>query len=128
VTYFVETEPAATKAASCTPGVWEGIHVPLELPVAPVRSAASIRAGVVTGLCESILARVELPVPIVSKTQLRTSAATIWQESCVTQTVSIVDEVLTVTAQAHGKSAVASTHETAKTHVNLQEVDYGRTE
>ena len=184
VTYFVEAEPAVVKAAASAPG----LHVPLVLPVPMIRPTASIRMGAVTGLWESVAARVELPTPIIkptaaartgataalyeaftagvdlstpairrlvsarlgataslleefetrlvlpdgaparSEARLRAVVASTWQECYVTQAVPLMDKVLTAAAQAHAKGVVASTQETAKTHINLQEVDYGGTE
>jgi len=213
----VNARPAIGRAGAGTPGLWETVRTPLELPVplikptAGVRAAvttglresaavrvelptpvvrptASVRVGAVTGLWESVAARVELPTPIIrpvttartgataalyeaftagvdlsapairrlasarlgttvslleefearlvlpdgvparSGARLRAVVASTWQECYVTQAVPLVDTVLTATAQAHAKGVVASTQETAKTHINLQEVDYGGTE
>lgn len=188
VTYFVEAEPAIAKAGGGVPGLWEAVHVPLELPVPLIKPTASARVGATTGLWESVTARVELPTPVIrptatarvgataglceaftarldlsapairglasvrlgasvglqeaftagivlpdgtparSEAQLRTAAVSTWQERYMTKAIPLMDKVLTATAQAHAKGAVTSTQETAKTHINLQEVDYGGTE
>lgn len=213
----VNAKPAIARAGASTPGMWETVHVPLELPVPlikptagvrvgvttglresaevrvelpipVIRPTASVRMGAVTGLWESVAARVELPTPIIkptaaartgataalyeaftagvdlstpairrlvsarlgaaaslleefetrlvlpdgtparSEARLRAVVASTWQECYVTQAVPLMDTVLTATAQTHTKGVVASTQETAKTHINLQEVDYGGTE
>lgn len=188
VTYFVEAEPAIVKAGASAPGLWEAVHVPLELPVPLIKPTVGVRVGATTSLWESVAARVELPTPIIQPTatarvgaaaglfeaftarldlstpvirrlasvrlgaaiglheafaagivlpdgmpaqsaaRLRAVVASTWQECYVTQAVPLMDKVLTATAQAHAKGVVASTQETAKTHINLQEVDYGGTE
>ena len=213
----VNAKPAIARAGAGTPGLWETVRTPLELPVPlikptagvrvavttglresaavrvelptpVVRPTASVRMGAVTGLWESMVARVELPTPIIKPTatartwataalyeaftagvdlstpvirrtasarlgatvslleefearlvlpdgapaqsaaRLRAVVASTWQECYVTQAVPLMDKVLTATAQAHAKGVVASTQETAKTHINLQEVDYSGTE
>lgn len=188
VTYFVEAEPAIARTVAAAPGLWEAVHVPLELPVPLIKPAASVRVGATTGLWESVATRVELPTPIIrptvtarigattglyesftarldlstpairrlasvrlgaavglqetytagivlpdgtsarSEARLRAAMTSTWQECYVTKAIPIMDKVLTATAQAHAKGVVASTQETARTHINLQEVDYGGTE
>ena len=81
-------------------------------------------------LLDEFEVRLVLPdgVPARSGARLRAVVVSTWQECYVTQAVPLVDTVLTATTQAHAKGVVASTQETAKTNINLQEVDYGGTE
>lgn len=76
VTYFVEAEPAIAKAGASAPGLWETVHVPLELPVPPIKPTAGVRVGATTGLWESAAARVELPTPIIRPTTTARTGAT----------------------------------------------------
>lgn len=65
VTYFMEAEPVIAKTGVCTPGVWESVHIPMELPVPIIQPVAVARTGGCTGLFESFSARMELPMPVI---------------------------------------------------------------
>ena len=99
VTYFVEAAPAIARAVPYVPGVVEDFHASFEIPVPVIRAAAAVRTD---------------------------AAAAVWET--FSTAITILGKALSVTGQTGAGSAVLSTQETAKTHINLQEVDYGGTE
>ena len=123
-------KPTATARVGATAGFFEAFTARLDLSAPIIRRLASVRLGASMGLHEAFTAGIVLPdgTPVKSGARLRAVVASTWQECYVTQAVPLVDTVLTATTQAHAKGVVASTQETAKTHINLQEVDYGGTE
>ena len=123
-------KPTATARVGATAGFFEAFTARLDLSAPIIRRLASVRLGASVGLHEAFTAGIVLPdgTPVKSGARLRAVVASTWQECYVTQAVPLVDTVLTATTQAHAKGVVASTQETAKTHINLQEVDYGGTE
>ena len=123
-------KPTVTARTGATVALYEAFTVGVDLSMPAIRSTASARLGAAVSLLEEFEARLVLPdgVPARSGARLRAVVASTWQECYVTQAVPLMDTVLTATAQAHAKGVVASTQETAKTHINLQEVDYGGTE
>lgn len=122
--------PTATARTGATAALYETFTAGVDLPTPAIRRTASARLGAAVSLLEEFEARLVLPdgAPARSGTRLRAVVASTWQECYVTQAVPLMDKVLTAAAQAHAKGVVASTQETAKTHINLQEVDYGGTE
>ena len=137
--------PTAGVRIGTVTGLWESVAARVELPTPIIRPAATARTGAATALYEAFTAGVDLSTPVIRRTasarlgatvslleefeaRLRAVVVSTWQECYVTQAVPLMDKVLTATAQAHAKGVVASTQETAKTHINLQEVDYGGTE
>ncbi len=122
--------PAATARTGAAAALYEAFTAGVDLSTPVIRRTASARLGATVSLLEEFEARLVLPdgAPAQSAARLRAVVASTWQECYVTQAVPLVDTVLTATAQAHAKGVVASTQETAKTHINLQEVDYGGTE
>lgn len=123
-------KPTATARVGATAGLFEAFTARLDLSAPIIRRLASVRLGASVGLHEAFTAGIVLPdgTPVKSGARLRAVVASTWQECYVTQAVPLMDTVLTATAQTHAKGVVASTQETAKTHINLQEVDYGGTE
>ena len=122
--------PAATARTGAAAALYEAFTAGVDLSTPVIRRTASARLGATVSLLEEFEARLVLPdgAPAQSAARLRAVVASTWQECYVTQAVPLVDTVLTATTQAHAKGVVASTQETAKTHINLQEVDYGGTE
>ena len=122
--------PAATARTGAAAALYEAFTAGVDLSTPVIRRTASARLGATVSLLEEFEARLVLPdgAPAQSAARLRAVVASTWQECYVTQAVPLMDTVLTATAQAHAKGVVASTQETAKTHINLQEVDYGGTE
>ena len=122
--------PAATARTGAATALYEAFTAGVDLSTPVIRRTASARLGATVSLLEEFEARLVLPdgAPAQSAARLRAVVASTWQECYVTQAVPLVDTVLTATTQAHAKGVVASTQETAKTHINLQEVDYGGTE
>ena len=122
--------PAATARTGAAAALYEAFTAGVDLSTPVIRRTASARLGATVSLLEEFEARLVLPdgAPAQSAARLRAVVASTWQECYVTQAVPLMDKVLTATAQAHAKGVVASTQETAKTHINLQEVDYGGTE
>ena len=122
--------PAATARTGAAAALYEAFTAGVDLSAPAIRRLASARLGTTVSLLEEFEVRLVLPdgVPTRSGARLRAVVASTWQECYVTQAVPLVDTVLTATTQAHAKGVVASTQETAKTHINLQEVDYGGTE
>ena len=122
--------PTATARTGAAAALCEAFTAGVDLPTPAIRRTASARLGAAVSLLEEFEARLVLPdgAPARSGTRLRAVVASTWQECYVTQAVPLMDKVLTAAAQAHAKGVVASTQETAKTHINLQEVDYGGTE
>ena len=120
----------ATARVGAVTGLYEAFSAGVDLSTPAIRRAAIARLGAATAVLEEFGAKVVLPdgAPVRSTAQLRAAVAGAWQECYVTRAVPLMDEVLTATARAHAKGVVASTQETAKTHINLQEVDYGGTE
>ena len=55
----VNAKPAIARAGAGTPGLWETVRTPLELPVPLIKPTAGVRAAVTTGLRESAAVRVE---------------------------------------------------------------------
>ena len=123
-------KPTATARTGATAALYEAFTAGVDLSAPAIRRLASARLGTTVSLLEEFEVRLVLPdgVPTRSGARLRAVVASTWQECYVTQAVPLMDKVLTATAQAHAKGVVASTQETAKTHINLQEVDYGGTE
>ena len=123
-------KPTATARTGATAALYEAFTAGVDLSAPAIRRLASARLGTTVSLLEEFEVRLVLPdgVPTRSGARLRAVVASTWQECYVTQAVPLVDTVLTATTQAHAKGVVASTQETAKTHINLQEVDYGGTE
>lgn len=123
-------KPTATARVGATAGLFEAFTARLDLSAPIIRRLASVRLGASVGLHEAFTAGIVLPdgTPVKSGARLRAVVVSTWQECYVTQAVPLMDKVLTATAQAYAKGVVASTQETAKTHINLQEVDYGGTE
>lgn len=123
-------KPTATARVGATAGFFEAFTARLDLSAPIIRRLASVRLGASVGLHEAFTAGIVLPdgTPVKSGARLRAVVVSTWQECYVTQAVPLMDKVLTATAQAYAKGVVASTQETAKTHINLQEVDYGGTE
>ena len=68
VTYFVEAEPAVTKAVVYVPRIREELHTLLEIPVPLIQAKATVRTGVTTGLWETFSAAVSLPFQTVRST------------------------------------------------------------
>lgn len=159
VTYFVEAEPAVTKAVASVPRIREEIHTSLEIPVPTIQAKATVRTGIITGLWETFSAAALLPFrdvqstacarvgaltgtqeiftvgialpepePPKSTAKLRTGVSSAWQENYTTRAIALPEKRLSAIGQAKAGGAVVSTQETATTHINLQEVDYGRTE
>lgn len=122
--------PAATARTGAAAALYEAFTAGVDLSTPVIRRTASARLGATVSLLEEFEARLVLPdgAPAQSAARLRAVVASTWQECYVTQAVPLMDTVLTATTQAHAKGVVASTQETAKTHINLQEVDYGGTE
>ncbi len=122
--------PAATARTGAAAALYEAFTAGVDLSTPVIRRTASARLGATVSLLEEFEARLVLPdgAPAQSAVRLRAVVASTWQECYVTQAVPLVDTVLTATTQAHAKGVVASTQETAKTNINLQEVDYGGTE
>lgn len=122
--------PAATARTGAAAALYEAFTAGVDLSTPVIRRTASARLGATVSLLEEFEARLVLPdgAPAQSAARLRAVVASTWQECYVTQAVPLMDTVLTATAQTHAKGVVASTQETAKTHINLQEVDYGGTE
>lgn len=122
--------PAATARTGAAAALYEAFTAGVDLSTPVIRRTASARLGATVSLLEEFEARLVLPdgAPAQSAARLRAVVASTWQECYVTQAVPLMDKVLTATTQAHAKGVVASTQETAKTHINLQEVDYGGTE
>lgn len=122
--------PAATARTGAATALYEAFTAGVDLSTPVIRRTASARLGATVSLLEEFEARLVLPdgAPAQSAARLRAVVASTWQECYVTQAVPLMDKVLTATTQAHAKGVVASTQETAKTHINLQEVDYGGTE
>ena len=122
--------PTTTARTGATAALCEAFTAGVDLSTPAIRRLASARLGTTVSLLEEFEVRLVLPdgVPARSGARLRAVVASTWQECYVTQAVPLVDTVLTATTQAHAKGVVASTQETAKTHINLQEVDYGGTE
>ena len=122
--------PAATARTGAAAALYEAFTAGVDLSTPVIRRTASARLGATVSLLEEFEVRLVLPdgVPARSGARLRAVVVSTWQECYVTQAVPLMDKVLTATAQAHAKGVVASTQETAKTHINLQEVDYGGTE
>lgn len=122
--------PAATARTGAAAALYEAFTAGVDLSTPVIRRTASARLGATVSPLEEFEARLVLPdgAPAQSAARLRAVVASTWQECYVTQAVPLVDTVLTATTQAHAKGVVASTQETAKTHINLQEVDYGGTE
>lgn len=120
----------ATARVGAVTGLYEAFSAGVDLSTPAIRRAAVARLGAATAVLEEFGAKVVLPdgAPVRSTAQLQAAVAGAWQECYVTRAVPLMDEVLTATAQAHARGVVASTQETAKTHINLQEVDYGGTE
>lgn len=123
-------KPTATVRTGATAALYEAFTAGVDLSTPTIRRLVSARLGATVSLLEKFEARLVLPdgAPTRSGARLRAVVASTWQECYVTQAVPLMDTVLTATAQAHAKGVVASTQETAKTHINLQEVDYGGTE
>lgn len=111
-------------------GVCENFTACLDLSVSDINQMVSVGLGTMTGFYEEFMAQMVLPdgTPTRSVAQLWTALASTWHESYVTEAGPLIDKVLTATTQAQAKSVIASTQEIAKTHINLQEVDYGETE
>ena len=123
-------KPTAAARTGATAALYEAFTAGGDLSTPVIRRTASARLGATASLLEEFETRLVLPdgAPARSEARLRAVVASTWQECYVTQAVPLMDKVLTAAAQAHAKGVVASTQETAKTHINLQEVDYGGTE
>ena len=123
-------KPTAAARTGATAALYEAFTAGVDLSTPAIRRLVSARLGATASLLEEFETRLVLPdgAPARSEARLRAVVASTWQECYVTQAVPLMDTVLTATAQAHAKGVVASTQETAKTHINLQEVDYGGTE
>ena len=123
-------KPTAAARTGATAALYEAFTAGVDLSTPAIRRLVSARLGATASLLEEFETRLVLPdgAPARSGTRLRAVVASTWQECYVTQAVPLMDKVLTAAAQAHAKGVVASTQETAKTHINLQEVDYGGTE
>ncbi len=123
-------KPTATARTGAAAALYEAFTAGVDLSAPAIRRLASARLGTTVSLLDEFEVRLVLPdgVPARSGARLRAVVVSTWQECYVTQAVPLVDTVLTATTQAHAKGVVASTQETAKTHINLQEVDYGGTE
>lgn len=123
-------KPTAAARTGATVALYEAFTAGVDLSTPAIRRLVSARLGATASLLEEFETRLVLPdgTPARSEARLRAVVASTWQECYVTQAVPLMDTVLTATAQAHAKGVVASTQETAKTHINLQEVDYGGTE
>lgn len=119
----------ATARVGAAVGLSEAFTVGFDLSAPIIRGLASVRLGASVGLSEEFTAGIVLPdgAPARSEALLRAGAAAAWQE-CYVVRADIREEVLTATAQAHARGAVASTQETATIHINLQEVDHDGTE
>ena len=123
-------KPTAAARTGATAALYEAFTAGVDLSTPAIRRLVSARLGATASLLEEFETRLVLPdgAPARSEARLRAVVASTWQECYVTQAVPLMDKVLTAAAQAHAKGVVASTQETAKTHINLQEVDYGGTE
>ena len=123
-------KPTAAARTGATAALYEAFTAGVDLSTPAIRRLVSARLGATASLLEEFETRLVLPdgAPARSEARLRAVVASTWQECYVTRAVPLMDTVLTATAQAHAKGVVASTQETAKTHINLQEVDYGGTE
>ena len=123
-------KPTAAARTGATAALYEAFTAGVDLSTPAIRRLVSARLGATASLLEEFETRLVLPdgAPAGGEARLRAVVASTWQECYVTQAVPLMDKVLTAAAQAHAKGVVASTQETAKTHINLQEVDYGGTE
>lgn len=121
----------ATARTGIITGLWETFSAAALLPFRAVQSAACARVGALAGAQEIFTVGIALPEPEPPKSTARIRAAGIsgaWQESYTTTAITLPDKELSASGQARAGGAVVSTQETATTHINLQEVDYGRTE
>lgn len=119
-------ERLATARIGATAGLHEAFAASMDLSMPTIQRLASVRLGAIAGLYEEFAAQAVLPdAPARCTASLGAVASSLWQECYVTEAVPLMDKVLTVTAQTQAKSVVASTQELVKTHINLQEENYG---
>lgn len=120
--------PAVKAYAGAATGLWEAFTAAIDIPIPDLCRPVTARAEAMAGLGEVFVTRVTLPnvMPPISTAKLRTAVSGAWQESYTSGAIPLLDRALTITAQAQAKGAVTSAQEVAKTHINLQEVDYGR--
>lgn len=117
----------ATARTGGITGMAETFAVAAVLPVGAIKSQVAVHIGAVAALEESHTTRIALTDtgPVRSATELRTTVSSMWQECYRTGNIVLAETVLTAAVQAQAASGVASTQETAQTHINLQEVDHG---
>lgn len=117
----------ATVRVGSVTGMAESFAAAAVFPVAVIKSPATVHIGAVAALEESHTTLITLTgtEPVRSAAELRTTASSMWQESYRTGNIVLAKTVLTAALQAQAASGVASTQETAQTHINLQEVDNG---
>lgn len=122
VTYFVEAQPAISKAVSTVAALQESAHVPLTLPVPIIKPVAVARVGVVTGLWESAETRLELPTPTIRRTATaRVGVATgLWEAFTASAVLTTPAIRRTVSARAR---ASAGWQEAFVTRVTLPEIE-----
>lgn len=121
----------ATVRTGIITGLWETFSAAALLPFRAVQSAACASVGALAGAQEIFTVGIALPEPEPPKSTARIRAAGIsgaWQESYTTTAITLPDKKLSASGQARAGGAVVSTQGTATTHINLQEVDYGRTQ
>jgi len=120
--------PVIKARAGVATGLWEAFTAAIDIPIPDLRRTVTARAKALAGFGETFVTRVALPdiPPPTPKARVRTAVSGAWQESYTSGAIPLMDRMPAITAQAQAKSAVASTQETAKTYINLQEVDYGR--
>jgi len=114
-------KPTVKARVGSVTALWESTTVCMNLDTPAVQRVTAARAGGVTGLYEIFQTSAVLPDggQIKSTAQLRTAVRGAWQECYVTEAVPFEDKVLTAAARTSAKGVVASTQETAKTHIKF---------
>ncbi len=108
-------------SAGVLTGLEEAFSTAINIPVPALKRTAQARTTALTGWVETFTAQVTLSNthPPTGRATVRAAAASAWQESYTAGPVPLTEKVLAVTAQAKARSVVASTQETAATHINL---------
>ncbi len=111
----------AKARAGVLTGLEEAFSTAIDIPIPVLNCAVQARTTALTGLEETFATRVTIPdiPPPMGRATVRTAVASAWQESYTAGPVPLTEKVLAVTAQAKARSAVASTQETATTHINF---------
>ncbi len=102
-------------------GLEEAFSTAIDIPIPALKCVVQAQTTALTGWEETFSTRVTIPdIPSpAGKATVRTAVVSAWQESYTAGPVPLMEKVLAVTAQAKARSVVASTQETATTHINL---------